>query len=120
MKHFNYTYKCGFFLGISGFNIEISMYNQWKRINLIAAHLSSPARALSMASGSSDLSKLCVTLGEPRHNVDNKLVTVDMLAFALLSAPPAPGRLDPGVDVKEAPGAGPEAAFLTNKKIPRC
>jgi len=47
---------------------------------------SSPCRAFSMASGSWERNKSCVTTGEPRHKVDRRLITVDMLGLDLESA----------------------------------
>lgn len=48
-------------------------------------HLSSPCKALSMASGSSERSNSCVTPGEPRHSVDRRLMTVEMLGLLFVS-----------------------------------
>ena len=58
-------------------------------------NLSSPLRPLSTASGRSDLKRSWVIAGEPRHRVDNKLITVEMLGFDLAS-----GAMEdvPGVD----------------------
>jgi len=47
------------------------------------AYRSSPCRAFSMASGSWERSKSWVMTGEPRHNVDRRLITVDMLGLDL-------------------------------------
>ena len=60
------------------------------------AYLSSPFSPISTASGSSDLRRSCVIAGDPRHNVDNKLITVDILAFDLTSGVMVtlPGVLD--------------------------
>ena len=52
----------------------------------VDAYRSSPCRAFSMASGSCDRNKSCVTTGDPRHRVDRRLITVDMLGLDLESA----------------------------------
>ena len=48
-------------------------------------YLSSPFSPLSMASGSLERSRSCVTAGEPRHKVDSREMTVEMLGLALHS-----------------------------------
>ena len=63
-------------------------------------YLSSPCRALSMASGSSERSNSCVTPGEPRHSVESRLMTVEMLGLLLVSGVAV---MLPGVDVMEVP-----------------
>jgi len=52
----------------------------------VDAYRSSPCRAFSMASGSCERNKSCVTTGDPRHRVDRRLITVDMLGLDLESA----------------------------------
>lgn len=59
-------------------------------------HLSSPFNPLSIASGRSDLKRSWVIPGEPRHKVDKRLMTVDILGLDLDS-----GVLAPGVLAKE-------------------
>ena len=63
-------------------------------------YLSSPCRALSMASGSSERSNSCVTPGEPRHSVESRLMTVEMLGLLFVSGVAV---MLPGVDVIEVP-----------------
>ena len=48
---------------------------------------SSPPSALSMESGRSERRRSCVIDVEPRHKVDSRLTTVEMVAADLLSAP---------------------------------
>lgn len=59
-------------------------------------YLSSPLNPLSIASGSSDLRRSCVMDGDPRHRVDRRLITVEILGLDLLSGVmlTLPGVLD--------------------------
>ena len=70
-------------------------------------YLSSPCRALSIASGSSERSNSCVTPGEPRQSVDSRLMTVEMLGLLLVSGVAV---MPPGVDVTDVPRFDDEPA----------
>ena len=75
-------------------------HSSLRAISSPLAYLSSPCRALSIASGSSDRSSSCVTPGEPRHSVDSRLMTVEMLGLLFVSGVAV---MLLGVDVTEVP-----------------
>ena len=84
---------------------------------LQSSYLSSPLRALSIASGSFDLSRSCVTPGDPRHRVESRLITVLILGLLLVSGV---ADMDPGVDSMEEPRFRPPANdSLCNRSFTR-
>ena len=79
----------------------------------IKPDLSSPRSAFSVATRSSDLSRLCVTPGDPRQRVDSRLITVEMLGLLLASgvAVSVPGVLE-----RELPRGGDPALDRRSSK----
>ena len=86
-------------------NTYKDIHNNICEFNVLVTYLSSPFNPLSIASGRSDLSKSCVMMGEPRHSVDRRLMTVDILVLALLS------EALPGVLAVEMLGPGSPACW---------
>jgi hypothetical protein len=86
---------------------------------LHVSHLSSPCRALSIASGISERKISLVTAGEPRHKVSNKLITVEILELALDSGV---AGIFPGVLENDPPGGIPPAflSLLNNSSTSWC